>query len=192
VTTEHNNWLLSGGIGSGKSEVRRLLADHGLFTIDADSVGHRVLAPGGPASESVSALWPEVVKDGLIDRRALGSIVFENRDELHKLEAITHPLIFDEISRMVLDAESTVIVEIPVLRQPFDDPWRRIVVDAPDDIRLERANARGMSRADVSERMNSQPSRQEWLAAADLVMPNSGSLDELRNQVSQVLPALIS
>ena len=80
MSSLHRRWLLTGGIGSGKSEVRRLLAEQGVRTIDADSVGHVVLQED--ALEAVSARWPDVVVDGVVDRSRLAVIVFAQPEEL--------------------------------------------------------------------------------------------------------------
>ncbi|CAN5850136.1 dephospho-CoA kinase [soil metagenome] len=173
------NWLLSGGIGSGKSAVRTVFEDHGLSTIDADSVGHEVLTPGGAGVAAVAEAWPEVVDHDGLDRKRLGAIVFADPTELSKLEGITHPLIFSLIEERLSGLTPPVVIEIPLLLQPFSGTWRRIVVDATDDIRLERAVARGLDRDQALQRMASQPSRQQWLAAADLVVHNQESIEDL-------------
>lgn len=187
----HENWLLSGGIGSGKSTVRRLLESAGLSTIDADSIGHQVLEPGGDAEHAVATAWPEVLVDGEIDRGRLGSIVFGNPERLEKLESLTHPHIFSIIEGMVEASNDPVIVEVPLLLQPFESPWRRIVVDAPDGERLKRAVSRGQDSGDVKRRMAAQPSRSEWLAAAVLVVPNHRTIEDLRQVVDLACQHLI-
>lgn len=185
------NWLLTGGIGSGKTEVRRILDGHGLMTIDADSVGHEVLSPGGAAAEEVAQRWPDCVVDGVIDRRALGARVFARSEELEELEEITHPHIFSAINRRVAAATGPVIVEIPVLAKPAGTTWRTLVVDAPDESRRRRAVDRGSTAEDVNRRMAAQPSRSEYLAAADVVLPNTGSVDDLERGTGQFVTHLI-
>lgn len=184
------HWLLGGGIGSGKSEVRRLLAEAGVATIDADSVGHQVIDPDGPAFSAVAAEWPEVVVDGAIDRPALGAVVFADAAELARLERITHPHIFGTIRALVEEIDGVAVVEIPILKPALGGGWKTIVVDAPDETRLERAVSRGLDREDVLRRMRSQPSRAEWLAVGDLVIPNQGNREELAGAVSQVVERL--
>ncbi len=176
--------MLTGGIGSGKSEVRKLLAERGIRTIDADAVGHAVLAQ--EALGPVAARWPRVVFEGQIDRKALGRIVFADPEELAELEAITHPLIFGRIESELEGFSGIAVVEMPLL-----DPglgWASMVVDAPDETRLQRAIARGMDPEDVRQRMASQPSRAQWLASADLVIPNDGTLEDLGATIDH-LPA---
>lgn len=183
-------WVLSGGLGSGKSLVRSLLEESGVDTIDADSMGHLVLQSDGAAFADVSARWPHVVRDGEIDRRSLADVVFADPDELDTLEALTHPHIFDMIRARVEDIAAPVVVEIPLLAHGLGDEWGRIVVDCRDELRLQRAVARGMDEEDVRARMSAQPAREEWLAAADVVVPNHGSVEELNETVARLAPLL--
>ena len=161
-------WVITGGIGSGKSEVRRLLAERGIHTVDADTVGHLVLA--GEGLTAVAERWPDVILEGQINREALARIVFDDPGELKVLEAITHPLIFGRIEADLKSFSGVAVVEMPLLETSMG--WPVIVVDADDEARLRRAVQRGMSEADVRRRMASQPGRAEWLAAADVVVPN--------------------
>jgi dephospho-CoA kinase len=183
-------WVLSGGLASGKSQVRKLLDVAGILTIDADRVGHWVIEPGGPAFADVASRWPHVVREGSIDRSALAGVVFHDPAELAALEAITHPHIFDIISTRVEEVDGPVVVEIPIPRHSLGSEWGWIVVDCRDAVRLERAIDRGMSPEDARARMARQPSREEWLAVADLVVPNHGSVDALGETVSVLLRRL--
>ena len=187
MAKRQQRWILSGGIGSGKSEVRRLFRSFGIWTLDADSLGHEILAGSGFAQ--VAERWPEVVKEGEIDRKALARIVFGDLEALTELEAITHPLIFSRIESYVKAVDGVAVVEAPLIGD-FGG-WSRVVVDASDDRRFERSVGRGMDPGDVSRRMASQPTRSEWLAIADLVIPNHGSIDELRSTVSKLVPLLL-
>ncbi|MEE8330846.1 MAG: dephospho-CoA kinase [Acidimicrobiia bacterium] len=185
--------VLTGGIGSGKSTAGRLLASLGAEVIDADEVGHAVLEPGGVAFEAVAARWPDFVADQAIDRTALGRLVFSDPAELRALESLTHPAIRSTIRQRLASVEArVVVVEVPLLSDFLGDGWRRIVVDTPDSIRKERLLARGMTEADVDQRMAAQPSRAEWLEAADLVLDNAGTAEDLAAAVAAVFQALRS
>lgn len=167
-----------------------MLEELGVATVDADQIGHDVIAPDGSAFDDVASRWPQVVTDGQIDRKALAALVFNDAAALAELEAITHPHIFGRIGRRLQNISGVVVVEIPLLDRPALGDWRRLVVDCADDIRLERAVERGMDRADVEARMASQPSRARWLASADLVVPNHDDLEELWATVQEVVPNL--
>lgn len=183
-------WLLGGGIGSGKSQVRRILDHAGVMTIDADRVGHEVLEPEGPAFAEVAAEWPGAVKGGRIDRSVLGAAVFNDPSQLRRLESITHPYIFGTIAARVEGIAGPVVVETPLLKSPVEGRWKLIVVDAGDQVRLARAVSRGMGELAVAAVMSAQPARGEWLARADLVIPNDGTVEELEDAVRLVVAAL--
>lgn len=185
--------ILTGGIGSGKSAAAQILADLGAVVIEADRIGHEVLAAGGEAYEAVARRWPQVVRNGEIDRRGLGRIVFADHGQLAELEAITHPAIAQRIGRLVEAAgDRLVVVELPVtLGLPGSD-WLRVVVDAPDELRRTRLRQRGLDDDEIDRRMSAQPSRAEWLSVADRVLDNSGDLDDLRSQVEKLFDAVRS
>ncbi len=165
-----------------------MLAEAGAYVIDADEVGHRVLEPSGAAYAAVVERWPQVVADGVIDRPALGRIVFADPGELAALESITHPAIRSVISDRIAASEAPlVVVEVPLLTHFLGEGWLRVVVDAPDEERRRRLIARGMTPADVDARMAAQPARHRWLEAADIVVDNSGTLDDLRGAVGRLL-----
>jgi dephospho-CoA kinase len=183
VSSQQRRWVLSGGLASGKTHVRRVLGDHGIYTIDADAIGHEVLSSDGPAFAQVARRWPQVMESGEVNRGALAAIVFADPGELAALEAITHPHIFGKVGAQVEEVDEPVVVEVPVLGHSLGAEWRRIVVDCRDEVRLERAIGRGMSEEDAAARVAAQPSRSEWLAAADAVIPNHGDFEELATTV---------
>ena len=162
------------------------MAEHGFRTVDADAVGHIVLA--GEALAPVSERWPSVVLEGQIDRKALARIVFTDPEELRALEAITHPMIFGRIRTELEGFDGIAFVEMPLLHADMD--WPRIVVDVKDEVRRRRAMSRGMSEAEVRERMAAQPSRACWLAGAALVVPNHGDIDDLKETVDLLARSL--
>jgi len=139
---------------------------------------------------AVSARWPQVVVDGAVDRKGLAAIVFDDPVELAALEAITHPLIFGRIEADLEGFDGVAVVEMPLIATELG--WPSMVVDAPDEIRIDRTVARGMERAEVERRMRAQPTRAEWLGSADLVIPNHGSLDDLKETVENLRQFLLS
>ena len=183
---------LTGGIGSGKSTVARILADLGAHVIDADRIGHEVYRPGTEGHASVVATFgPGVVSaDGSIDRRALGAIVFRDPAALVRLNALVHPLIAAEIQRRVAAARAEpgvppIVIEAAILIEAgwrfFDRIW---AVMAPRDVAIARVMAeRGLSREEVERRMAAQASDAERRRVADLVIENDGSRAELGARV---------
>jgi dephospho-CoA kinase len=188
---------LTGGIGSGKSEVSRRLAAHGAVILDADLAAREVVAPGTPGLARVAeAFGPGVLRpDGALDRDRLGAIVFGDPATLERLNAIVHPLVTDWMraaERAAMDearGDLIVVHDVPLLaevRQPgeFD---LVIVVDVPPELQVERlVRQRGMSEGQARARMAAQASREQRLAVADLVIDNSGSLDDLDHRVAEV------
>jgi dephospho-CoA kinase len=180
--------VLSGGIGSGKSTAAAIFAQFGATVFSADEFARRVLDVETAASAAVLYKWPQVGDAGVIDRTKLGRLVFADPEQLAALEAITHPPTRDALHDAVAAVpQSDVIVEMPILRDWFED-WTVVVVDAPDELRVERTLGR-RDRFDESEIravMARQPSRAEWLLAADLVIDNRGSPAELTEQCRRV------
>lgn len=182
---------LTGGIGSGKSSFARLLVAKGAVLIDSDEIAHAVVEPGGPAYEAVAGRFGEVVvgEDGRIDRAALARIVFADPAARADLEAAVHPAVGAEIvARLRREAEGdhVVVVDIPLLtelarpraaRSPVLPPIAAVlVVDAPVEVaRARLVDQRGMAPAEADARIAAQASREERVAAADLVIDNGGS-----------------
>lgn len=180
--------LLGGGIGSGKSAVGRRFDELGATVVDADLLGHAVLGPDGEAFNAVIERWPSVVVDQHIDRGALAEIVFSDPSQLTGLETMTHPAIIQSISELARKS-GDLVVEIPLI---LDVPgeWVNVFVDANEDSRLNRAVERGSGEKDVRRRMDSQPSRDEWLAWCDEALDNNGSIESLEVQINSLWYAL--
>jgi dephospho-CoA kinase len=184
---------LTGGIGAGKSEVSRRLAELGAVVVDADLLARQVVAPGTDGlADVVAAFGREVLApDGALDRAALGARVFSDDDARRQLEAIIHPRVRAQAAKLEAAApdDAVVIHDIPLLVETgqadrFDAV---VVVDAADDIRMERlVRGRGMSPTDARARIAAQASRSERLAAADHVVSNDEGLSELDAAVEQL------
>lgn len=184
---------LTGGIGSGKSEVSRRLAARGAVVIDADKIAREVVEPGTPGlAEIVEAFGEEVLRpDGTLDRERLGAIVFADAEKLKVLNGIVHPKVSERSERLQREApeDAVVVYDVPLLAEnnlaPLYDVV--IVVDTPDEVRLERLRRfRGMAEADARARIAAQASREDRLKIADIVIGNEGTLEELDAQVEKV------
>jgi len=183
---------LTGGIGSGKSEVARRLIGYGAVLIDADAIAREVLAPGTAGLAAVAeAFGDEILAgDGGLDRERLGAIVFADPGELARLNAIVHPLVGVRMAELESAAaprdDAIVVHDVPLIAENslagrYD---LVVVVDAPEQARLDRmVRRRGMSVEAARARMAAQATREQRLAVADLVVDNSGSLAELDYQV---------
>lgn len=178
--------MLTGGIGSGKSEVGRLLAAWGALVVDADQLAREVVRPGSEGLAAVvKAFGPEVLgEDGALDRGALADMVFDAPDRLAELEAIIHPRVERLAGDRLAEGQpgQLVVYEVPLPDRLSGAEV--IVVDAPTAVRRRRLAARGLSEAQIEARMARQPSRDEWLTRADHVVDNGGELDELVGRVA--------
>lgn len=189
---------LTGGIASGKSTVSRILRELGAVVIDADQLAREVVAKGTPGLDAVvDELGPGVLTDdGELDRPAVGRLVFADDSARKRLEAVVHPLVFEEIVRLeeAAPAGAVVVHDIPLLAESgragtFDAV---LVVDAPPEVQLARmVRDRGWTREDAESRMRAQASREDRLAVATHVIDNSGSMDELRRRVEQLYAELV-
>ncbi|MFJ1702410.1 dephospho-CoA kinase [Kitasatospora sp. NPDC088346] len=184
---------LTGGIGAGKSEVSRQLAELGAVIVDSDLIAREVVAPGTAGLRAVVAEFgPEVLlADGSLDRPALGRIVFADPARLAALNAIVHPLVRARSAELEAAAgpDDLVVHDVPLLAENGLAPLYDLVVviDVPDDVRLERlVRLRGMPEEEARSRMAAQADRPTRLAVADLVIDNSGPLTDLAPRVQEV------
>jgi dephospho-CoA kinase len=184
---------LTGGIGAGKSAVSSRLAARGAVLIDSDVLAREVVARGTDGlADVVEAFGPGVLtSDGDLDRPALGKIVFGDEAARRRLEAIIHPRVrarAAEIERAAA-ADAIVVHDIPLLVETgqADHFDLVLVVDVPVEIQVERLTGhRGLAAAEANQRIASQASREDRLAAADVVVDNSGSLAELDRRLDEV------
>jgi dephospho-CoA kinase len=184
---------LTGGIGSGKSEVSRRLADRGAVLIDADKIAREVVEPGTAGLARVVAIFGSGVlhEDGSLNRERLGSIVFADSEKLASLNAIVHPLVGARVAELQeqTDDDAITVYDVPLLAENKLAPMYDVVVvvDAPDELRLARlVELRGMKEQDARARLAAQTTRENRLKIADIVVPNEGSLEDLEARVDEV------
>jgi len=190
---------LTGGVASGKSTVAALLRELGAVVVDSDVLAREVVEPGTPGLAAVvEAFGPAVLTaDGTLDRPALGAVVFGDDAARRRLEAILHPLIRARAAELEAAApKGTVVVhDIPLLVETgqadrFDAV---LVVDVPVETQVERmVRDRGMSGEDALARVAAQADRDQRLAAATHVVDNTGTREDLRDRVTEVLEKLVS
>jgi dephospho-CoA kinase len=174
---------LTGGIGAGKSTVARLLSAKGAAVIDVDQLGHVVLQAGGKAHDAVLDAF------GTVDRRELGAIVFADPAALARLTAISHPAINDELVEVLTEIDADVVVlDMAILAESNlgQGVYEVVVtVEAPTELRVARAVARGMTEADVRRRLAAQASEAERRKLAQHVLVNDGTEADLAAQVEE-------
>lgn len=186
---------LTGGIGSGKSLAAEYFADHGALVIDADQLARAVIERGTTGFDEVVAVFGDsILKNGEIDRRALGELIFRDPDLKLKLEAIIHPRVRSEFEEAVasLTPDQTLVYEIPLLFETggvnrFDIV---ITVEAPMDKRIERLREKGLYPSEIEARIAAQASREERVSIADFLIENSGSKDDLLRHVENIWDGL--
>lgn len=186
---------LTGGVASGKSTVAALLVAEGAVLIDADALAREVVAAGTPGLTAVVEEFGEqlLTREGELDRPALGRLVFSDEAARRRLEGIIHPLVFERIAELEQQApdDSVVVHDIPLLAERAagtDEFDAVIVVDAPRELQLERMQShRGWDLADAESRIAAQATRGQRLAIASHVVTNTGSRDQLRERVLEVL-----
>ncbi|MEU0411651.1 dephospho-CoA kinase [Streptomyces griseorubiginosus] len=189
---------LTGGIGAGKSEVSRLLVEHGAVLIDADRIAREVVAPGTPGLAAVVEAFGEEVlaEDGGLDRPKLGSIVFADPDRLAVLNSIVHPLVGTRSRELESAAaeDAVVVHDVPLLAENSLAPLYDlvVVVDASPATQLDRlVRLRGMTEQDARARMAAQATREKRLEIADIVIDNDVPLDDLHRRVREVWDDLV-
>lgn len=186
----HKRIGLTGGMGSGKSSVAALLAEHGALVVDADAISRQIVAPGSLGlAQLVERFGDQILRsDGSLDRTILGSLAFADDESRRNLEGITHPLIAARTSELMAAAApgQVIVHDIPLLveLQRQDDYDLVVVVDAPLEKRLERLmQHRGIPRDVAMSRINAQATQQQRRAIADVWIDNAGSEADLRATV---------
>ncbi|MEW5936053.1 MAG: dephospho-CoA kinase [Bacillota bacterium] len=185
---------LTGGIGCGKSTVASVLRELGARVVDADQVAREVLAPGSPVlGKVVERFGPRILRaDGSLDRKRLADIVFGDPQALADLNAITHPPIVEMIRGRIEEARNegvqVLVVDAPLLLEAgmegmVDEVW---VVTCTREQQIERLCRRtGLSPREAEARMRAQMPLEEKVRRADRVIPNEGSLAQLRAEVER-------
>lgn len=186
---------LTGGIGSGKSEVARILQDLGALIVDTDELAREAVAPQSDGLMAIARVWPQVVVNGALDRAALARIVFADPQAREQLNAIVHPFVrrlAQERSARAAPGQLVVHV-VPLLFETGygDLVEKSIVVVAPEDERIRRVAARDAAdERDIRARMATQIDPNEARARADFTIENDGNLAHLRERVQSVFDQL--
>ena len=185
---------MTGGIGSGKSEAARLFAELGVPIVDVDAISHELTSSGQITLKKITQTFGQDILnvDGSLNRKALRKKVFADSEARKNLEAILHPVIYDNVIKMLQNnAKSPYqILAIPLLFE--SDQYLKIinlslVIDSPPEIQIARASKRdGLSEADIQKIIDVQMPRAQRNSVADDIISNEGTIDELREKIKQI------
>ena len=192
---------LTGGIGSGKSTVARLLAERGAVIVDADAIARAVVEPGTPGLAAVVEAFGEgiLTEDGALDRPALAAVVFADPEARKKLDGIVHPLVRAGATEIAETAppDAVVVHDVPLLAETGQGHSYDlvVVVEVDAETRVARLVQRGLTAEDARSRIAVQATDEQRRAIADVVLDNNGTPEHLAEQVDRfwaerVAPAL--
>ncbi len=186
---------LTGGIGSGKSEVARIFEELGAFIIDTDALAREAVAPYSDGLMQIARIWPHVVRENALDRAALGEIVFSDPDARARLNAIVHP----HVRRLAREREAfakpgqLIVQVVPLLFETgyVDEVDKAVVVVSPEAQRIARIKARDhLDEGRIRARIAAQIAPDEARRRADIVIENDGNLATLRARTEAVFGLL--
>jgi len=180
---------LTGGIATGKSTVAAMMQEFGLELIDADTIAHNVLQE--QSDEIADLFGAEMIKEGTVDRKALGRIVFGDEVQRRKLESLLHPLIELEIADRAAElerAEQPYLIDIPLFFEreayPID---KTIVVYAPRQMQIARLMERnGFTRQEAQQRIDAQIDIEAKRDRATYLIDNQGDIKKLKKECDRV------
>ncbi len=190
---------LTGGVGCGKSTVSSYLKELGIPIIDGDKLAREAVTPGSDAMKKIRAVFGDGVftEDGALDRRKVADLVFSDEEKRQQLNAIIHPFIWHRTQEELYKAEvagaKAVVLDMPLLLEigwhlRVEAVW---VVYVPQEIQIQRVMGRdGFTREQVMDRIGKQMATADKLKYADVVIDNSGTVEETRAQVDRALKAL--
>jgi dephospho-CoA kinase len=186
---------LTGGIGCGKSLAAQYFAELGALVVDADQLARAAIERGSDGFDEVVTIFGDgILKDGNIDRRALGDLIFKDPAAKKQLENIVHPFVRREFEEVVvsLKGDQVLVYEIPLLvetkaHEKFDIV---ITVESEMENRIARLRGRGMHISEIEGRIAAQATREQRIEVADFLIENDGSEDELLRQVENIWDSL--
>jgi dephospho-CoA kinase len=186
---------LTGGIGCGKSLAAQYFAELGALVIDADQLARTAIERGSQGFDEVVAFFGDsILNNGDIDRRALGELIFKNPESKIKLEGIIHPFVRREFEEAVasLKSDEVLVYEIPLLVETGAQDRFDLVITVESEIenRIARLRQRGMHISEIEGRIAAQATREQRVEAADFLIENDGSEDELLRQVENIWDSL--
>ncbi len=188
---------LTGSIGMGKSVTAKMFAKLGVPVFDADATVHALQAKNGPAIPAIEVAFPGVIKDGALDRDALGKIIFADPEAKKRLEAIIHPMVGEArqafFAQAEKDGDSFVVLDVPLLFETRGNKAcdKVVVVSAPADVQRDRVLARpGMSEEKFENILSRQTPDADKRAGADYIIDTDKGFDHARAEVARIVKEL--
>lgn len=185
---------ITGGIGSGKSTVSGILRDKGLLVLDADEISRNVTEPGGKAIPAIAEKFGSraVNASGVMNRKAVSSIVFSDKKKLDELSSIIHQYVFEEMEDRVQKEREKgtkcVVLDVPIPVKKFTDMCNQIwVVTCDEEVRLARLAKRGLDKEEAKRRIDMQMTDDEYCALGDFSIDNSWDMDSLNDKVQTLI-----
>ena len=185
---------ITGGIGSGKSTVSGILRDKGLVVLDADEISKKVTEPGGKAIPAIAEEFgPKAVgANGVMNRKAVSSIVFSDKKKLDDLSSIVHRYVFEEMEEQVQKEKEKgtkcVVLDVPIPVKKFTDMCDQIwVVTCDKEVRLARLAKRGLDKEEAIRRIEMQMTDDEYCSLGDFSIDNSWDLERLYSKVEELI-----
>ena len=185
---------ITGGIGSGKSTVSGILREKGLLVLDADEISRNVTEPGGKAIPAIAEAFGSraVNASGVMNRKAVSSIVFSDKKKLDELSTIVHQYVFEEMEdRLEKEREKgtkCVVLDVPIPVKKFTDMCNQIwVVTCDDEVRLARLAKRGLDKDEAKRRIDMQMTDDEYCSLGDFSIDNSWDMDSLNDKVNTLI-----
>ena len=187
---------LTGGIGTGKSTVSNYLKEHNCLILDADAISRQMTEKGQPALIDIAkAFGEDLLVDGVLDRQALGNIVFNDKEKLDILQSIITNKVVEYINTRIEELKEEryngiVVIDAPLLFECgmegiADENW---LVSASLDVRLQRVSQRdGLSEEQILSRINNQMLQEDKEKLSQVILDNSGSLEDLYEQINENL-----
>lgn len=179
---------ITGSIGSGKSTVTKYLSDKGYNTFSCDEYNKELLNKDSIAYNKLKKAFPTCFKDKDLDKKALSSLIFNNKEEKDKLENILHPLIIKEMKRQIKNNKD-IFIEVPLLFEANLDKYFEhiLLVVCDEKIALERLEKRGLSKKESKERLKNQMPVKNKIIRANYLIYNNGSLNDLYKEIKKWL-----
>ena len=185
---------ITGGIASGKSTVSSYLDSRGVQIIDADKISRNIMKKGKPAYDIVMREFPRCGKEGQIDRRTLGNIVFHDEQQLLKLNRITHPLIIEEIRHLLNKDEGLFVLDAALLFETgLNELCDKVIcVTAPNELRIKRIIKRdGLEKEEAIARIKSQMLDEKRMELCDYVINSDKDIGDLYREVETIFDKML-